>query len=261
MGSNTTKAPSLMPSMDAPSLTTPRLPNCLYDIPFLADDDSNYMSWKFRTKMVLEVHGLWVIVEGSEKEPATSATDKDKEAWRTKNHDARAQICLMLNEEPLNTVLDMMTTEAAWKKLSKRYEGKGEQRIAYLIGELFRSTFMDDAPLELQINSMRCTGHMLMVLGNKLDDKLIAVTLILSLPPSYDTLKTILTSAQSLDIDNVTTQVMQEEQHCCESAVTTAFLVHSLSRLGRRQQRTTQVTSDDGSERAESDKQRSDLYW
>ncbi|TFY78039.1 hypothetical protein EWM64_g5976 [Hericium alpestre] len=34
-----------------------------------------------------------------------------------------------------------------------------------------------------------------------------------------------------------------------------------LSRLGRRQQRTTQVTSDDGSERAESDKQCSDLYW
>ncbi|TFY75825.1 hypothetical protein EWM64_g8187 [Hericium alpestre] len=34
-----------------------------------------------------------------------------------------------------------------------------------------------------------------------------------------------------------------------------------MSRLGRRQQRTTQVTSDDGSKRAESDKQHSDLYW
>ncbi|TFY76704.1 hypothetical protein EWM64_g7307 [Hericium alpestre] len=39
------------------------------------------------------------------------------------------------------------------------------------------------------------------------------------------------------------------------------FLASNLSRLGRRQQRTTQVTSDDGSERAESDKQCSDLYW
>ncbi|TFY83816.1 hypothetical protein EWM64_g182 [Hericium alpestre] len=152
--------------------------------------------------MVLEVCRLWVIVEGTEKEPATSTTDEEKEAWRTKN-------------------------QAAWKKLSERYKGKGEQRIAYLIGELFWSTFTDDASLEPQINGMCCIGHTLTALGNKLDNKLIAVALILSLPPSYDTLKMILTSVQSLDIDNVMMQVMQEEQHHHESAATTAFLVHS----------------------------------
>ncbi|TFY76816.1 hypothetical protein EWM64_g7197 [Hericium alpestre] len=123
-----------------------------------------------------------------------------------------------------------MTTETAWKKLSKQYKGKGEQKIAYLIGELFRSTFTDDAPIEPQINDMRHIRHTLTTLGNKLNDKLIAVAIILSLPPSYDTLKTILTSAASLDIDNVATQVLQEEQHCHECAATSAFFVHSSGR-------------------------------
>ncbi|TFY83163.1 hypothetical protein EWM64_g851 [Hericium alpestre] len=76
--------------------------------------------------------------------------------------------------------------------------------------------FTDNAPLEPQINGMHCIGHMLMVLGNKLNDKLIAVALILSLPPSYNTLKMILTSVQSLDIDNIMTQI---DNYSCKAAV------------------------------------------
>jgi len=39
------------------------------------------------------------------------------------------------------------------------YEGKGEQKIAYLISELFRSTLSDDAPLNPQINAMMHTAR------------------------------------------------------------------------------------------------------
>src|SRR5258705_1647059 len=55
---------------------------------------------------------------------------------------------------------------------------------------------------------------MLSTLGQILDNKLIAMAIIISRPPSYDTLKTILTAAKSVDltIDNIRSQIVLEEQ-------------------------------------------------
>ncbi|KAI0061979.1 hypothetical protein BV25DRAFT_1767308, partial [Artomyces pyxidatus] len=85
--------------------------------------------------------------------------------------------------------LSATTSKDAWNKILARYEGKGEQKVAFLISELFRGTLSEDAPLETQINAMTRTAHTLAALGQPLDDKLIAVAIIISLPPSYDTLK------------------------------------------------------------------------
>ncbi|KAJ8580826.1 hypothetical protein M405DRAFT_752807, partial [Rhizopogon salebrosus TDB-379] len=41
----------------------------LYDIPSLENDGSNFQTWKFRIMMILDVRGLWEIVDGTEKKP------------------------------------------------------------------------------------------------------------------------------------------------------------------------------------------------
>jgi gag-polypeptide of LTR copia-type len=51
----------------------------------------------------------------------------------TGNSEAYAQIALTLTDEPLNTILNVSTAKQAWDNLMEHYEGKGEQRIAYLI--------------------------------------------------------------------------------------------------------------------------------
>ncbi|KAA1475546.1 hypothetical protein DENSPDRAFT_751327, partial [Dentipellis sp. KUC8613] len=81
------------------------------------------------------------------------------------------------------------TAAEAWTKLSERYEGRGEQKIAYLTGELFRTTFSDDTAMEPQLNGLRRIARTLTSIGNPISDKLLAVAMILSLPPSYDVLK------------------------------------------------------------------------
>ena len=98
--------------------------------------------------------------------------------------------------------------------LNTHYEGKGKQKIMYLISDLFCGTLTDDSPLELQINVMRRIAVTLESLGHKLSDKLVVIAVILSLLPSYDTLKTILTSSGTsvLTFENVLSQVIQKEQ-------------------------------------------------
>ncbi|OCH89833.1 hypothetical protein OBBRIDRAFT_695955, partial [Obba rivulosa] len=77
----------------------------------------------------------------------------------------------------------------AWDKLCERYEGRGKQTIAYLIGELFRGTLSDESPLEPQLNAMRHKARILASIGQPLDDFLVAVAIVISLPASYSTLR------------------------------------------------------------------------
>lgn len=77
----------------------------------------------------------------------------------------------------------MTTSKEAWDKLRERYEEKGKQRQAYLIGN--RSTLSDESALEPQLNTMR---HKISSLGLKLEDTLIAIAMVISLPVLLDTL-------------------------------------------------------------------------
>lgn len=83
----------------------------------------------------------------------------------------------------------------------------------HLIGELFRGTLSDDQPMETQLNSMRQKAHILSSLGQPLDDSLVAIAMVISLPQSYSTLRTILMSSNDkLTAETVIAQVLVEEK-------------------------------------------------
>ena len=185
----------------------------LYDVPSLEDDGTNFQMWKFRVRMILGVRGLWKIVTGDEAQPDEATHPAENEDWLSKDREALAQITLTLKDEPLSGVLYTTTSAEAWKKLSERYEGKGKQSIAYLISELFQSMLSDDESMETQLNSMRQKANVLKTLGQPLEDSLIAIAMVISLPPTYSTLRTILMAADDkLTTDAVINQVLIEEK-------------------------------------------------
>jgi len=185
----------------------------LYDVPSLENDRMNFQMWKFRVRMVLGIQGLWNIVSGDEAQPDEMTHPIKSEEWLLKDQEAHTQITLTLKDKPLSGVLYTTTSAEAWRKLSERYEGKGKQSIAYLISELFHSTLSDDESMETQLNSMRQKANVLKTLGQPLEDSLIAIAMVISLPPSYSTLQTILMAANDkLTTDTVINQVLIEEK-------------------------------------------------
>lgn len=67
--------------------------------------------------------------------------------------------------------------------------------------------------METQLYSMRQKAHVLQTLGQPLEDSLIAVAMILSLPASYSILHTILmSSGDRLTVESVIAQVLVEEK-------------------------------------------------
>jgi Reverse transcriptase (RNA-dependent DNA polymerase)/gag-polypeptide of LTR copia-type/GAG-pre-integrase domain len=223
-------------SPSSPSSTSKPLPpsNRLYDIPSLENDAANFQTWKFRIKMVLDIRGLLSIVDGTLKCP-TESQSEEYTNWQKLDKEARAQICLTLKDEPLNGVLHVATSKEAWDKLCERYEGKGKQTQAYLIGELFRNTLSDESPLEPQLNMMRHKAHVLSSLGLKLEDALVAIAIVLSLPESYSTLRTILMSTEDkLLPDSVISQILIEEKSR-KNPAQTALLAHGGKGKGKDQ--------------------------
>ena len=132
----------------------------------LKNDAANFQTWKFQIETILDIWGLLSIVDGTLKCP-TESQSEDYTLLKKLHKEARAQICLMLKDEPLNGVLHIATSKETWDKLCKHYEGKGKQTQAYLIGELFWNTLLEESPLEPQLNVMRHKAHVLTSLGLK----------------------------------------------------------------------------------------------
>ena len=138
---------------------------------------------------------------------------------------SKQDVFLMLKDEPLSGVLHVTTSKEAWDKLCEHYEGKGKQSMAYLIGELFRNTLSDESPMELQLIAMRQKSHMLKSLRLTLEDALVAIAMVISLPESYSSICTILMSSKDkLSPDTIVAQVLIEEKSQKNSTAQTALV-------------------------------------
>ena len=222
-----TQTPTPIPSSSSTSLASKSIPasNCLYDIPSLENDAANFQTWKFWIETILDIRGLLSVVDGTLKFP-TESQSEDYTLWKKLDKEARAQICLTLKDEPLNGVLHIATSKEAWDKLCERYKGKGKKTQAYLIGELFWNTLSEESSLEPQLNVMCHKAHVLTLLGLKLEDALVVIAIVLSLPESYSTLRTILMSIEDkLLLDSVISQILIEEKSH-KNPVQTALVAH-----------------------------------
>ena len=212
----------------------------LYDITFLSNDGTNYSTWSFRVSRVLKQRGLWQIVNGSELIPDQFKDPDVYHDWIARDDLAFTQITLTLEDEPLNSVMHLSSSKEAWDKLSATYEGKGKQTIASLIGELFRETLSDDTPLRPQLDAMLHKKHVLSSLGQMLDDSLIAIAMVISLPPSYATLRAILMSSdQTLTTEKVISSVVEHEKMLAGQSRQAALLTRTLSKPARSDHKST----------------------
>ena len=201
------------PTLSTVASKAPEGSSRLFDVLSLNDDGTNFQMWKFCIQTILGVRRIWGVVSGDDAKPDQATHPTEYEEWLTKDKEAHVQITLTLKDEPLSGVLYSTTSAEVWRKLSERYEGHGKQSIAYLISELFRNTLLDDTSMETQLNSMRQKANILKTIGQPLNDSLVAIAMVISLPTSYSTLRTILMAADDqLTMDIIINQVLIKEK-------------------------------------------------
>ena len=117
--------------------------------------------------------------------------------------------------------------------------------MAYLIGELFRSTLSDKSPLEPQLISMHQKVSILASLGLVLEDALVAIAIILSLPESYTMLRTVLMATQQkMEPESVIAQILVEEKGRSMSDAHSALLARGAKGKGKASDKTKKEKKD-----------------
>ena len=166
--------------------------------------------------MILSLQDLWGVVDGTDEMPDATTDPKGFAEWKSRDLKARAQIILALKDEPLKVVLDSDATTAreCWKRVSDYCRRIARRQAVLLIDKLFQTTLSDSKPLEPQIQELLWTARMLSNAGLGFQDNLIALAIIMSLPPSLSTLRTILfhTEESKLSSQDVLSKIIVDEQ-------------------------------------------------
>jgi gag-polypeptide of LTR copia-type len=120
---------------------------------------------------------------------------------------------MMLKDEPLNSIIGFKSAKEVWDKLHVWYEGSRKQCIIHLLNNVFCTIFNESEPMEPQINAICQAACTITNLGLSLNEELIMFTIIVALPPSLATLKTILfNSTLELTPNYIKSQIVHDEQ-------------------------------------------------
>src|SRR6266478_9678730 len=121
---------------------------------------------------------------------------------------------------PFNIIASASSSKECWDKLTDRFRGKGEQWVAYRMESLFHSAILESKALEPQIEKLREATRNLDSLGFGLSDKVLVFIIVMALPESMSTMKTILynMTGAALTSDNIIVQILNDEQRRIRSS-------------------------------------------
>ena len=168
---------------------------------------ANYRTWKFSTKMVLQAKDLWEVVSGEEVKPEV---ERAAQAWEKKARKALATIVLALSAAEKEHIIDCTTPKAAWDILEKLYEGKGRNRMFMLLQELFKLS-MEGEKMDSYLRAVREKMSELSTIGLKLEDDIKLAIILNGLPDRYRYLVVSLEKQDSIDFDELTARLLEEE--------------------------------------------------
>lgn len=180
---------------------------------------NNYATWKFHAKHVLIAKELFDIVDGSEKEPTTGAEAKAE--FKKRKQKAFSLLALTVSSELVYLISDCEEPDDAWTRLQKHFERNTVANKLFLKKQYFRSLMKEGDPVLSHIKHMKELTDKLAAIKAPISEEDQVVTLLGSLPDSFDNIVTALEArVDDLSLDFVHQSLINAEQK--RTAVPTA---------------------------------------
>jgi gag-polypeptide of LTR copia-type len=124
-------------------------------------------------------------------------------------------IIFSLTGMPACAIMYACTAKDCLDKLSAVYEGKGASKLSTLMGRIFSTPMTNTEPLGPQIDTIIEAAHGIAEAGAPLGDPHIVYAIMMALPSSLETLKTILDSLPLIDQnpENYKAWILSDERH------------------------------------------------
>lgn len=172
----------------------------------------NFSLWKFKMEMVLSSKELWDIVDGSEEPPPSSSDVKERKAFEKRAKTAFAIIATNLVDKEMAHIKNCKGPAEAWERLCNIHETKSLSNILFLRRKFLTIKMQDGDCMLDHINKVKDLADQLMCLDVAVKDEDIVMTLLDSLPPSYEHLIIALETRdmKDLTLEFVTARLMHE---------------------------------------------------
>ena len=175
-------------------------------------DGENFNLWKFKMEMVLASRDLWDIVDGTEEPPPTTSDVKDKKAYEKRSKTAFGLIATNLVNKEMAHIKGCKGPAEAWKTLCGIHETKSLSNILFLRRKFFTCKMYEGDNMLDHINKVKSLADQLLCLDVPIKDEDLVMTLLDSLPTSYENLITALETRpmKELTVDFITARLIHE---------------------------------------------------
>jgi hypothetical protein len=163
--------------------------------------------WKFKMEDLLVEKDQWIAID-----PGTAPTRNSIDDWKKLYQKAKRTIRLYLSDSILLNVSEEDTTKDLWDKLGKLYQSKSLVNKLFLRNKSYNLKMRDGNSVAKHLNAFNTVVSQLVSVEIKISDEDKCISLLFSLPYSWDSLVVAISSNTiTLKFDEVLSTLLLEE--------------------------------------------------
>ena len=163
--------------------------------------------WKLKMEDLLVDKDQWIAVD-----PGTKPTTVSDEEWKKLDRKAKSTIRLCVSDSVLLNVSGEAMAKALWDKLGTLYQSKSLVNKLFLRKKLYNLRMKDGDSVTEHLNAFNTVVSQLLSVDIKISDEDKCISLLCSLPDSWDSLVIAIGSnATALQFDEIVSALLTEE--------------------------------------------------
>ena len=174
-------------------------------------DGTNWTTWKFQMQHLLMAKEVWEQVTGTVPDPGEDAAARTR--YDKAKQKAMATLVVGIHAKLIYLVTSCVTPKEVWDTLKGQFERNTFANKMFLKRQYFTTKMSEGQLVQDHLKSMKEITDKLAALGSAVAEEEQVVALLISLPPSYQTLVTALEAkGEDLSLEFVQQALVSEEQ-------------------------------------------------
>ena len=207
----------------------------------------NFDTWRIHAQALLIKNEMWGYASGDIPKPALPANPTPEQtaaynAWKSQDMKARSDILLTISSHELKHTRGCVTSKELWDKIEGVFSLKGPARMAVLLKKLLQQKMEEGGDVREHMAQFFEVLDKLAAMEIDINDKLLTLMLLKSLPSSYEIFRRAIESRDDLpDIKSLKLKIIEAsdsiKEHLSDSGHGALYARQTQGKTALRKQR------------------------